>query len=390
MARRGENIFRRKDGRWEARYISHYENGKAKYVYLYGRTYTEAKAKREAAMGRCQFESRPRGTGGATVEQLARMWLGDARHSVKESTFARYLRIVDRYIAPHLGALTAAKCDGGIINGFTRTLLEQGGGSGGSGGSRGGSGGSGGLSPKTVTDILCVLKYVIKYAGESGHSFGNTDNIRFPQREAHDAVPLDAANRTALERVVMDSGDSVCLGILFAMFCGLRIGEVCGLRWEDVNIAAGTVRIRRTVERVADLNPNAKSRTKLIIGEPKTRSSLREIPLPGFLVGQLERFEQKAGCYLLTNRDTPCEPSVFYGRYKSFMRRQGRGEYNFHALRHTFATRCVEEGFDIKSLSEILGHSNVSTTLGIYVHPTMEQKRAQMERLKPATKAETV
>jgi integrase len=235
-----------------------------------------------------------------------------------------------------------------------------------------------------------VLKSVIRYAGESGYSFGNTDNIRFPQREAHAAAPLDAANRTALECMVMDSEDTVCLGILFALFCGLRIGEVCGLRWEDINPSAGTVRVQRTVERVADLDPNAKSRTKLIIGEPKTRSSLREIPLPRFLVEQLARYEQKSGCYLLTNRDTPCEPSVFYGRYKNFMRRQGMGKYNFHALRHTFATRCVEEGFDIKSLSEILGHSNVSTTLGIYVHPTMEQKRAQMERLKPATKAETV
>jgi integrase len=235
-----------------------------------------------------------------------------------------------------------------------------------------------------------VLKSVIRYAGESGYSFGNTDNIRFPQREAHAAAPLDAANRTALERMVMDSEDTVSLGILFALFCGLRIGEVCGLRWEDINPLAGTVRVQRTVERVADLDPNAKSRTKLIIGEPKTRSSLREIPLPGFLVEQLARYEKKSGCYLLTNRDTPCEPSVFYGRYKNFMRRLGMGEYNFHALRHTFATRCVEEGFDIKSLSEILGHSNVSTTLGIYVHPTMEQKRAQMERLKPATAAETV
>ena len=375
MARRGENIFRRKDGRWEARYIVRHENGKAKYGYVYGRTYTEAKAKRDAAMGRCRFENRPRSTGGATVEQLARMWLSDVRHSVKESTFARYMSIVDAHIVPHLGTLAATKCDGAAVNNFSRSLLEQNGGP---------------LSPKTVTDILCVLKSVIKYAKESGYSFGNTDNIRFPQRSAYDAAPLNANNRIELERVLMDSEDRVSLGILFALFCGLRIGEVCGLRWEDVNLAARTIRVERTVERIADLTPNAKSRTKLIIGEPKTRSSLREIPLPGFLARRLEGFERENGCYLISGLNTPCEPSVFYGRYKRFMRKYGMGEYTFHALRHTFATRCIEEGFDPKSLSEILGHSNVTTTLGIYVHPTMEQKRAQMERLRPATAAETV
>ena len=371
MSRRGENIFRRRDGRWEARYITHYENGKAKYGYLYARTYADAKAKRTEALRRQSPPELPRERALATVEQLARLWLSDVRATVKESTYSRYLSIVDRYIAPQLGDRYAAQCDGAAINAFSRALLEAGGAAG------------GGLSPKTVSNVLCVLNSVVKFARARGYGFGNTDGVRLPKSAPRPTQALSPNNRIALERILMDSEDLTALGVLFSLYTGMRIGELCGLRWEDVDLCAMTVRVARTVERIAETDAGSLRRTKLIISEPKTPSSVREIPLPVFFGEQLRRFRQSPGCYVLTGTPAPIEPNRMYMRYKTLMNRLGMGEYSFHALRHTFATRCVEAGFDIKSLAEILGHANVTTTLGIYVHPTMEQKRSQMERLAP-------
>jgi len=371
MPRRGPNIYKRKDGRWEARYISRYEDGKAKYGYLYGHTYGEAKALRDEALRRLH-QPKPSGEKClGTVGEVCGLWLDEMRFSVKASTYARYRGIVEGHILPRLGKLLCHRCDGTAVNGFARDLLEAGG--------RDGVG----LSPKTVTDVLCVLKSVIGYGRGCGYVFGFTDNIRLPPRNAKPASVLSADNRTTLERILMDSGDLTSLGVLLCLFTGLRIGELCGLRWEDVDTTAATVRVERTVERIAETDPRAKARTKLIVDKPKTRSSVREIPLPGFLGRRIEGFERKDGCYLMTGTPEPLEPNRMYMRYKSLLKKHGLEGYSFHALRHTFATRCVEMGFDVKSLSEILGHANVSTTLGVYVHPTLEQKRSQMERLCP-------
>jgi integrase len=159
---------------------------------------------------------------------------------------------------------------------------------------------------------------------------------------------------------------------------------LCGLRYSDIDIENRCVTISRTVERIADLSIGATARTKVVIGEPKTQASARVIPLPSFLVGILEENATDPSYYLLTGTEKYTEPHQFYMRYKTFMRRLGLEQYTFHALRHTFATRCIDNGFDAKALSEILGHSNVSTTLSLYVHPTLEQKRRQMERLSPS------
>ncbi|MBQ9745412.1 MAG: site-specific integrase, partial [Clostridia bacterium] len=185
---------------------------------------------------------------------------------------------------------------------------------------------------------------------------------------------------------LLDSEDTTSLGILFALFTGVRIGELCGLRWEDIDLRSSTPCVRRTVERIADLDPLSPAKTKVIISEPKTESSVRTIPLPSFLAEYLRRVQMAGEVYLVSgNTETP-EPHCFYVRYKNFLKKHGIGDYTFHALRHTFATQCVEYGFDTKSLAEILGHSSVTTTMAFYVHPTMEQKRAQMELLAPPTK----
>ena len=369
MSRKGENIFRRRDGRWEARYIHHYENGQPKYHYLYAATYAEAKAKKLYALSMLGSDSAVLSQ--SSFEKIARQWLSFVRVSVKESTYARYHRVVEKYILPCFAKLDVSEVDRIHINDFTDRLLRE-------GGVRGER-----LSPKTVSDILCVLKAIINFGEVEGLVFGNVAGIRFPQKAARKVKIVDKNSRERLERVLMESDGTTALGVLLALYAGLRIGEICGLTWADIDLRRRTITVNRTVERIANLDPDDMSRTKVIISEPKTPDSRRVIPIPKFLAEHLKRYRGNDENYVLSELPRPTEPSSFYCRYKTLMRHNGLEGYSFHALRHTFATRCVEKGFDTKSLSEILGHASISTTLTFYVHPTLEQKRAQMERLAP-------
>ncbi len=371
MARKGENIFRRKDGRWEARYVHHYENGKAVYRSLYAGTYAEAKARRQ----RVQKHSPRAGTKSSaqpcTFQALADLWLADIRMSVRESTYTRYYRIVEKYLSPRFGSQALIRIDPNYLKDLPEELMAK-------GGTHGGP-----LAAKTTTDILCVLKSIFRYGSKKGYPVPGTDLLRYPPKHPHAAAIVSEEHRVRLEQCVLKHGDLTGLGILFTLFTGLRIGELCGLRWEDISFAESTVCVSRTVERIADLNAFTGKKTKVILSAPKTESSSRIIPIPDFLIQILQRHRCSPGCYLLTGSEKYTEPHQYYVRYRKYLLKNDIECYSFHALRHTFATRCVEAGFDPKTLSEILGHANISTTMSIYVHPTLRQKRQQMERLTP-------
>lgn len=308
----------------------------------------------------------------AQFGELALHWLTDIRVGVKESTFTRYHRYVHKYIVPHLGSLPLTQVNCFCINRFAECLLST-------GGIRGE-----GLSPKTATDILCVVKSILKFGSLCGYDCASTDGIRYPPRRHKNIRILSKENRAFLENLVLEAKGSTHLGILISLFTGLRIGEICGLQWGDIDFSAGTLSVCRTVERIADLDPDSPKRTKIIVSTPKTGRSCRIIPLPGFLKEILRGMAAEPEKYLLTGTDIPTEPHTFYIRYRKLMQGYNMDGYSFHALRHTFATRCMEVGFDTKTLSEILGHANISTTLAIYVHSSLEQKRICMEKLVPA------
>ena len=161
------------------------------------------------------------------------------------------------------------------------------------------------------------------------------------------------------------------MGVLTTLYTGLRIGEICALKWDDIDIKNGTVKVNSTVSR---------SGNEYIIGPPKTCSSIRFIPIHHTLLKRFKTYP-KTGIYVLSQSDNFMNPRTFENQYKIILKRAKIREINFHALRHTFATRCVESGMDIKSLSEILGHANSNITLNIYVHSSMEQKARQINRL---------
>ena len=369
MARRGENIFKRKDGRWEARVLEVRENGSRAYRSLYGKSYTEVKAKKEEYYGTVPRTPSSGAKKLVSFSYLADCWLTSMKGTVKEASYTRYARNVYSYLVPALGRYAVSRIDSILIGRFKDELL-----------SRGGKRGNG-LSEKTVSDLFSVLKMILSHASEQGYPAMNTALVRNPRRKKRDVTVIPGETIDRLEEILLHSGDRVSLGILLTLHTGIRNGELCGLRWGDFNFRAATVRIHRTVERIADLTPLSGRRTKIVISEPKTDHSRRDIPLPRALCRYLQAYREAPDAYLLTGTDRPSEPHTLYIRYERFLKRNGFEGYTFHALRHTFATRGIASGFDAKSLSEILGHSDVATTLRCYVHPSMEQKRKQMENL---------
>ncbi len=379
MARKGENIFKRKDGRWEARYVHHYDEvGHTVYGYAYGHTYSDAKKKRQEIVAKREpFVLLPQKV--ASLEELCGHWLADVKISVKESTFAQYYRLVTKYILPELGELPLEQLNTKTVNAFSEKLLQGGGLFGAN------------LSPKTVTDILTVLKSVFKFGVQNEYVAAGLEGVRYPGREGKTIKILSEENRKTLERVLTQDTGAMEMGILLSLFTGMRLGEVCGLTWQDIDWKSRVIFVQRTVERIKNLDDFAKGSTKLIICEPKTQSSVRVIPIPRYLFSRLREFYEKTAHFdggverfILSGTESPIEPSVLYSRYKKIMRAHDMDEYTFHALRHTFATRCVEAGFDTKSLAEILGHRSIATTLSVYVHPSLAQKRKQMDKLGPS------
>ena len=376
MGRRGENIRKRKDGRWEARVIyEHDVSGKAKYRSFYGRTYLEAKQKKNKFIQnnltpelilceKKQIELK------ITVMQLMEEWMESKRNEVKESTFVHYKNIIERHIMPELGDICLENLSSDILDRFLKEKLIS-----------GRLDGRGGLSPKTVADIRSVLLLALKYAEKKQYAYLTIQGIFYPKIGRSKIKVLSMEEQMRLEQFLFQNFSPLALGILVVLYAGLRIGELCALKWKDFDLKSGTIRVNKTLIRIQNSASNSQKRTKIVIGQPKTESSNRLIPLPSFLIKLLIKNQKEAESYLITGNESYIEPRVCLDKYKHILRKADLYSFTFHSLRHTFATRCVESGFDVKSLSEILGHANVNTTLQRYVHPSIELKKQQMDRL---------
>lgn len=371
MGRHGENIRKRNDGRWEARLlVGHDCTGKANYRYFYGKSYTEVKEKRTIFEKVRPEPSETDDRLNITFGRLLQEWLHFIYPNVKESTYAKYIFNAERHIEPELGSIKLCSMTTGMMDEFTRKKLTC-----------GKITGSGGLAPKTVNSLLSIIKLALKYGSEQDYPVPPKliiHNARQPMPKIH-ILTLEEQER--LEHFLMNNLTHFRLGILISLYTGLRIGEICGLKWEDIDFDSGTLTIRRTVMRIQNVEPDSSTKTKLIVAKPKTDCSGRTIPLPGFLLEILKNRKKAPDIYVTSGKYMVQEPRCFYTDYKRLMKKIGLDDYNYHALRHTFATRCIEQNFDVKSLSEILGHSDVNITLKRYVHPSMDLKRQQMERL---------
>ncbi len=372
MSRKGENITKRKDGRWEARVIYAYsETGKAKYRYLYARTYTEVKAKKEHALSQivqCIPKTSPNNY---TVSDLASEFLLHKKATVKQSTMAHYENMISPHILVPFGCRKLSSITTSTVEVFAQELLIS--------GKKNGKG----LAPKTVKDILAILRSMFKYAASKRYMSADILDFSSPKQIKRDAEVLDKQEQKALESFALNSHDSYKLGVVICLYTGLRIGELCSLKWSDIDFKQSVLYVKRTIQRVSS---KGSKKTEIIITEPKTASSIRTIPIPEYLLEKLKEMHSVAQCenaYILTGTMKYIEPSNYYMKYQRWLKKLLISHYSFHALRHTFATRCIESGFDAKSLSEILGHSGVQITMNRYVHPTLELKRQYMDKLIP-------
>ena len=377
MARTGENIYKRKDGRWEARYIASYDgNGKAKYKYLYARTYTEVKAKLLKAQNYTHFANeKETSKDKEKYEYWLDEWLRTKRLSVKESTFIRYRNTIENHIKPDLGKYPISKISTSLMEQFVSHKLQD-----------GRKDGNGGLSAKSMSDIMVIIKESFKYAQFFGVMvICSFDRISF-KKNAQEMRVLSILEEQRLLSVLFKDFDRYKLGVFICLYTGIRIGELCALQWKNVSLNENAIKIEHTMQRLQSEDLNALRKTRIIVTEPKSYAALRIIPLPEFVIDVIKPFVGTPNAYILSGEcKTIIEPRTMQNKFKSYLVEGQINDANFHSLRHTFATRCVEAGFDVKTLSEILGHSSVKITLDKYVHSSMQLKRNNMEKLKPAT-----
>ncbi len=368
MARRGEYIRKRKDKRWEGRYKFCLSiDGKWKYRSVYGKTYNEVKEKLIIEKNnQAYLISNPIKSN--TFSNVLFLWLKSIKVRIKPSTENKYQYLIEKHISPILGNYRVSDLNATLINSFLDMKLKD-----------GKLNGKGGLSPAYVQTISVIIISALQFAVQEEMCLPLKSPIYKPSLPKPRLRIFNEEAQEQLRNILFYDTDEVKLGVLIALLTGMRIGEVCALAWTDIDFENSIIHVNHTITRIKC--EDGTSKTKLVIDIPKTKSSLREIPIPSILLPVLkEMYLLSHSRFVVSTTNLFVSTRTFDYRYRSLLRKSGITELNFQSLRHTFATKCVDVGVDVKTLSEILGHANVSTTLNIYVHPSLEMKKAQLEK----------
>ena len=368
MPRKGDNIYKRKDGRWEGRFVKGRINGRTLFGSVYGKTRKETKGKLTAAQYEWQEGLSKAKSHRTKLEVVSDAWLKESETFLKESTVAKYRDYMRCYICPKFGKTDMADINDEMLSAFCVNMLEKGGAS------------KQGLSTKTVSEIFRVMKQLRKFAILRKIVVGFTAGSLGIKQKAKPLRVFSQLEQEKLHAYLDESQNRSHLGILLCLSTGLRLGELCALTWDDISLEEQMLYVRRTLQRIRDYESSG-PKTKIVVTPPKSDCSIRSIPLPHKLCSALTPTWQPGAFFLTGDTEKFVEPRTMQNHFKAVLVAAGIADANFHALRHTFATQCVEADFDVKCLSELLGHSDVSITLNRYVHPTMELKRQNMEKL---------
>ncbi|MBR1433072.1 site-specific integrase [Ruminococcus sp.] len=350
------NIYKRKDGRYEARIALGKDSmGKRLYRSFYGKSPDEAEMKLLSAGGQHYAITE------ITVREITTEYLATMKPRLKESTYANYKMKAEKHIIPALGEKRCCFLRTNDITDFIGSKTRS------------------GLSARYVADILVLLKSIFRFAARTYNIRNPLDGIKLPKCAKTEVAVLNKDEQSRLLRHISRTDDPYSLGIVIALYTGMRIGEICALKWEDVDLAGKVIHVRHTLQRIQTFSSGKK--TKIVITEPKSASSVRDIPIPDCLLTLLTKHHAGDNMFVLSGKRKPVECRTLQYRFAGILNNANLPSVHFHSLRHAFATNCISLGFDVKTLSEILGHSSVEITLNRYVHSSIERKRACMSLL---------
>ena len=297
------------------------------------------------------------------LSEVIALWKADKKNYVKKSTFSAYVLLIENHLLPSFG--NQYEIQEADVQTFVLQKLEA------------------GLSQKTIKDILIVLKMVLKFGAKNKWIVYESFEIQYPTiRESQHIEVLSRTHQKKIMNYIQEHFTFRNLGVLICLSSGMRIGEICALTWEDIDTDNGVISVNRTIQRIYVIEDGTR-KTELILDTPKTKNSIREIPMNRDLIRLIKPIKKivNPSFFVLTNDAKPTEPRTYRSFYKNLMRYLEIPEIKFHGLRHSFATRCIESNCDYKTVSVLLGHSNISTTLNLYVHPNMEQKKKAIEQM---------
>lgn len=361
MPRSGKNIYQRRDGRFEGRYIKgRKENGKPEYGYIYGATYKEAENK--LALAQAGHAALP-APGVLTVSQWLNKWLDTAAAFISTQAHGRYTSVISAHLSPELGDCRLLAVDGEAINRFIRES---------------------GLPKSTQMDIVSMMRSAMKLAEIEYGITGVADAIAAVTWEKSMERTLTPMERERLTASSRHRGDTLDAGILLALYLGMRGGELCALRWRDIDLETGVIRISKSVRRVRFPDENSGTKTRVILGEPEFKSAIREVPLPMFLI----EFFTEQSCfhlpadYILNGRsDKVIEPRSAEYHLLKRMDEVGLEGVSFRTLRDTFESGCMAAGFSLQVINALLGRKIPSRDSAALPFPSLEQKRESIEKL---------
>lgn len=360
MGKRGENIYKRKDGRWEGRYRkSRNREGRILYGYIYGKKYNDVRKRLlEKKVHYLEYT-------GETFEGTLSEWLDHwlfvvIKNNVKLSTWTSYESKIRNHINPFLGREKLHLIEKKHLSAFLQQLSTC------------------KYSENTIKNIFNILNSSLNYAVETGWLSRNPcKGLSFsPKEKRQDIRALSIEQQKKLEEFAFE--ESECSAIIIGLATGMRVGEISALKWTDIDFEYGVINVNRTLQRIPD--PANQGQTKVIMGSPKTKSSFRKIPLATNLKNYLlEKKESSHSDYVVCSNQGFAEPRVINYRLKRVIKQTGLAPFHFHVLRHTFATRCIENNIDISSLSKLLGHTSVKLTLDTYTDSLWKKRKEAME-----------
>ena len=301
MAKRGSNIYKRKDGRFEGRVpVGYQDNGRIKYKSVYARTLSEVKEKMAEVYSIKQNHSVSATK--LTVQTAAQQWLSSAKLRVKESSYANYENIISKHILPILGKEFMSNLTTSKLNDFIHYKLNN-----------GRLNGNGGLSAKSVRDIMTVYRSIEAYAARE-YGIRET-HFTMPKVDKKQTDVLNAFERKRLVTYLLHNQNNTNISVLLCLFTGLRVGELCGLKWCDIDFQNGTISVQRTVQRV-----NKHGKSEVVIGSPKSKSSVRIVPVPDFILDILKQKRKDDDFYIITGTCKPTEPRTMQNRFKAILK----------------------------------------------------------------------